>query len=96
MSLKSLKELNEGDELVLAIRPEALELHEQIPKNKKIVNLFEARIKKSIFLGNMVQYLLEVGQHEFMAEDVSRTMFEEGKKLFLSIPPGEVEVITKF
>lgn len=89
------KELDRGDEILLTIRPEAIVLYEQKPKDEKIINLFEARVIKSIFLGNMVLYFLEVGPHELMVEDVSRTVFEEGKKVFLSIPPKEVGVITK-
>jgi ABC-type Fe3+/spermidine/putrescine transport system ATPase subunit len=92
---ESSQELSKGDEVLLAIRPETLKLYEQRPKNEKIINLFEARIKRSIFLGNIVQYSLEVGQHEFKAEGVSATIFEEDKKVFLSIPAKDVEVITK-
>jgi ABC-type Fe3+/spermidine/putrescine transport system ATPase subunit len=92
---ETLEELSEGDEVLLTIRPETISLYKQKPKDEEIINLFEAKIKKSIFLGNMMQYLLEVGEHELEAEDVSRTMFEEGKKVFLSISPREIEVITK-
>ena len=92
---ESTQELSKGDEVLLAIRPETLRLYEQRPKNGEIVNFFEARVKRSIFLGDMVQYSLEVGQHEFDAEDISTTMLEEGRKVFLSIPAKDVEVITK-
>jgi len=92
---ESTQKLSKGDKVLLAIRPETLRLYEQRPKNEKIINLFEARIKRSIFLGDIIQYSLEIEQHEFKAEDISVTMFEEGKKVFLSIPAKDVEVITK-
>jgi len=88
-------ELRKGEKVLVTVRPETLKLYERKPEHEKIKNIFEAVIKKSIFLGNTVQYLLEMGQYVLTAEDVSRTIFKEGKKVFLSIDPGEVEVITK-
>jgi len=89
------RSLSEGQAILLMIRPETIRLYNQRPANRNIKNLFKGRIKKSMFLGNMMDYIVEVAEHELKVEDLSRTMYGEGDTVYLSIPPREVEVITQ-
>lgn len=81
-----------GNRVLLCIRPEDFELHANPPKED--VNVLEARIKKSAFLGNIVNYWVEVGGRTLRVQaHPSFDRERQGDTIFLRISEEQIKVI---
>ncbi len=84
--------LTPGKKVLLCLRPEDFELHTERPETG--LNVWEAKIRESAFLGNIVTYwvemagqVLRVQSHPYF--DVER----KGDKIFLSIREKQIKII---
>ena len=81
-----------GKRVLLCIRPEDFELHASRPKG--VVNVLKAKIEKSAYLGNIVNYWVDVeGQTLRVQAHPGFDRQRKGDTIFLSIKEGEVKVI---
>ncbi len=85
--------LTEGAEVRLSIRPESI----HIERNASSENCFRGRIKETLYYG-------ELGQYNFLSDDVSLKVFEINPRyygispeleLYACVEPGEVIVLKK-
>jgi len=82
------REIIRDGTVFLSMRPEQIALF--LFKPDKTENVFRARINHKLFLGESVNYYLQVGEHNFRVKADSRVDAEIGKEVFLSIRPENV------
>lgn len=78
--------------VLLCIRPEDFELHAERPEKR--TNVFEAKIQRSAFLGNVIIYWVKVGDQTFRVQ--ANPYFEVERKrdkVFLSLREDRIKVI---
>lgn len=84
--------LNIGKPVLLCIRPEDFELHNERPEGED--NVWEAKVKEAAFLGNMVLYWVEMAGKTIRVQ--GHPYFEVGrqrKEIFLSVRNEQIKLI---
>jgi len=76
-----------GQALTLSLRPEDITLHLQAPSGGANGNLFEGEVIDTIYLGNMLECRVKVGQHEVGIQVDHYEQLEPKQKVVLSFQP---------
>lgn len=90
--VRSEQELTVGSPVTIAVRPESLTLSsDPVPG----VNSVEAQVDIGLFVGESVDYHLEIGGLLIRAKGDARSRFRRRDKIFVGIPPEDCTVITE-
>jgi iron(III) transport system ATP-binding protein len=79
------RDFSEGEELTLCIRPEFIEL--QPPNNKGAVNTVKGVIETLVFVGEMYETEIRVGEQVLMAKIAPDTDLTEGSEVSFFVRP---------
>jgi iron(III) transport system ATP-binding protein len=82
-----------ADEASLSIRPEDLVLHAERPTADR-PNILSAEIEYVLFLGELVEYHLRVGDEVLIAHQHPDIEFRRGTKLFVEMPVQRCVVVS--
>jgi iron(III) transport system ATP-binding protein len=74
-----------GVPLALSIRPEAIVLHENAPADG--ANLARGRIVSRLYLGNVFEYHVQVGEHTLIVEQPPTVSLSTGTEVQVEFPP---------
>jgi iron(III) transport system ATP-binding protein len=91
-SLSNRDKLEQGIRLLLCIRPEDFELHINRPKEE--FNVFEAKIQKSAFLGNIVDYWVEMNGQNLRVQ--ANPYFDRARQkdiIYLKIREEQIKIL---
>lgn len=81
-----------GSPVLLCIRPEDFELHVERPEKR--ANVFESKIQRSAFLGNVIIYWVKIGDMTLRVQANPYFEVERKKdKVFLSLREDRIKVI---
>lgn len=83
--------MNKGDKVVLAIRPECIQLLKRRPTSE--ANILEGRVQDVIFLGDCLDCRVLVGDRLFCVKLGSSFEISEGESIFLELPAESIRVI---
>ncbi len=75
--------ISHGKELLLVVRPTDIDLYD-----KPRPNTAEGVVVRSTFLGDIVDYLIEVNGQRIRVQDKSRRIYGEGEKVYIMIHHG--------
>lgn len=84
--------MKKGDKVVLAIRPESINLFKQKPVSG--VNLLEGRVQDVIFLGDCLDCRILVGDKVLCVKSSPSLDIREGELIFVQLPIESLRVIT--
>ncbi len=70
-------------ELILVVRPSDIDVYD-----KPVENSAEGVIKRATFLGDMVDYLVEVQGQKLRVQDRPRRIYSQGEKVYIKINHG--------
>jgi iron(III) transport system ATP-binding protein len=73
-------------EVTLGLRPEHLQLYKEFMEKP---NLWQAVVKKQVYMGSIIQVFAEIGQSTFRIQ-TSLEISQEGETIFLGIDPQRV------
>jgi iron(III) transport system ATP-binding protein len=76
-----------GQALTLSLRPEDIALHLARPTDVANGNLFEGEVIDTVYLGNMLECRVKVGQHEVGIQVDHYEQLDPQQKVFLSFEP---------
>jgi iron(III) transport system ATP-binding protein len=76
-----------GQALTLSLRPEDIALHLEKPAGVANGNLFEGEVIDTVYLGNMLECRVKVGQHEVGIQVDHYEQLDPRQKVFLSFEP---------
>jgi ABC-type Fe3+/spermidine/putrescine transport system ATPase subunit len=79
-----------GDEVTVAIRPERLLTHAQMPSDA--TNVVRATIREATFVGDRYEYATEVGDDRLVISLPSTTQYSVGETVYLQLPESAVVV----
>ncbi|MDA0799888.1 MAG: ABC transporter ATP-binding protein [Chloroflexi bacterium] len=82
--------LRKGDAVLVAIRPERMLAHSQMPTG--VANVVRAKVMEATFVGDHYEYKAEIGDEIRMISLPSTTVYGEGDNLFLEFPESAVVV----
>ncbi|MFC1815456.1 ABC transporter ATP-binding protein [Thermodesulfobacteriota bacterium] len=83
--------VNKGDKIILAIRPENIELSKQEPVSK--ANILKGKIEVAAFLGDIIDCRVLVGSHAVSVKFRHDSDISEGESIFLRLPAESLQVI---
>ncbi|MFC3852923.1 ABC transporter ATP-binding protein [Salinispirillum marinum] len=78
-----------GEEIVTAIRPEAISLHIEAPINLNGHNIVNGMVKKSVFMGQTQEYTVEINGINLdvhASNPISERVFTVGQEVSVAIP----------
>ncbi len=84
-------EVGAGEEVVLSIRPEAVEL--STTSNPGARNEWRGTVVTRAFLGDAVDHVVEVGKHEIRARVNPATSIEPGTEVYLRFDPAKISLV---
>jgi iron(III) transport system ATP-binding protein len=87
------KNVREGDEVLISIRPENIALSEKRPEGDN--NVWEGKVKARVFLGRDVDYRILVRDQIIRVITLSSLFLEEGRSVFLRLDPKGCVIIKK-
>ncbi len=87
------KEFTSGSEVAISIRPEDVKLHAQRPADGQ--NLWPGKIQRGVYLGNLIDYQVSVGDREVRIQTDASEEFKEGAEVFVELEPRECLVMKK-
>ena len=75
-------ELSQGDKAILVVRPESIKLRSSGGKGAELGNCFEAEVKERVYLGNVMDYRLNLADStEIRVQEDPWISFEVGEKV---------------
>jgi iron(III) transport system ATP-binding protein len=90
--LESPHQLPVGSEVVVSIRPEAVELSTE-SRGGSVANEWEGTVVTRAFLGDAVDHLVTVGEHEIRARVNPAVSFEPGTLVHLQLDPAKISLV---
>lgn len=85
--------ISEGEDVIVSVRPEDARIFEKRPEGT--MNVWEVRIKHIVFLGNIADCVVTIGDLEVRVQtDPSSFSFVIGDKAFLQIDPRRCTVFS--
>jgi iron(III) transport system ATP-binding protein len=82
---KSEETLAEGQEVIVSIRPEHIELFRERPDRN--FNLIKGRVERMTYIGEYSDLVAKVGSVELRVHSPSHLVFRSGSHVYLSLPP---------
>lgn len=79
--------VREGQDATVAVRPESIVLHRRHPGLSD--NVYEGQVQLSLFLGEMMDYRVEIGSELFRAMGPTKDSFRRREKAFVELPPTD-------
>jgi len=76
-----------GQKIILSMRPEDISLHLQRPEGGSNVNLMEAEVIDTVYLGNFLDCRVRLGMHEVGIQIDHFERLAPGQKVFLTLRP---------
>jgi ABC-type Fe3+/spermidine/putrescine transport system ATPase subunit len=77
--------------LQVAIRPHSFELADERPANT--VNVWQAQVEQSMYLGGSTQYRLRIGELQVEARTPAGRRFEKGASVWVHVAPADCLVL---
>jgi iron(III) transport system ATP-binding protein len=90
--LDSPNELPVGSEVVVSIRPEAVELT-TVSRAGAVANEWQGRVVARAFLGDAVDHVVAVGKHEIRARVNPSVSIEPGTQVHLQLDPDKISLV---
>jgi ABC-type Fe3+/spermidine/putrescine transport system ATPase subunit len=84
-----------GQTLTLSLRPEDIALHLEAPAATGTGNMFEGEVIDTIYLGNMLECRVKIGQHEIGIQVDHYEQLEPKQKVYLSFQPDHGLCLTE-
>jgi len=84
-------EVGVGEEVVLSIRPEAVDL--STASSPAVRNEWRGKVVTRAFLGDAVDHVVEVGKHEIRARVNPSTSIEPGTEVYLRFDPAKISLV---
>jgi ABC-type Fe3+/spermidine/putrescine transport system ATPase subunit len=84
-----------GQAMTLSLRPEDIALHLEAPSGTASANLFEGEVIDTIYLGNMLECRVKVGQHEVGIQVDHYEQLSPRQKVYLSFDPDHGLCLTE-
>jgi iron(III) transport system ATP-binding protein len=81
----------EGSEVMVGFRPEGVLLSESVPNERD--NVIEATVASAQYLGDTIEYQLELGNRLVRVKGEPFTLLSEGQRVFLRVPPERCYVL---
>lgn len=82
--------LKRGDEVLVAIRPERMLAHPQMPSGT--ANVARAKVLETTFVGDHYEYKAEIGDEVRVISLPSTTVYKDGDTLYLEFPESAVVI----
>jgi ABC-type Fe3+/spermidine/putrescine transport system ATPase subunit len=82
--------LKKGDAVLVAIRPERMLAHPQMPNGTS--NVVRAKVVEATFVGDHYEYKAEIGDEVRVISLPSTTVYKEGDMLYLEFPESAVVI----
>lgn len=82
--------IKQGDQVLVAIRPERMATHSQIPSGT--ANIVQAKVLEVTFVGDRYEYKAEVGDEVMVLSIPATTIYKEGDSIYLEFPENAVVV----
>jgi iron(III) transport system ATP-binding protein len=90
--LSSRVELATGQDVVVSIRPEAVELS-TVRRGGEVANEWSGIVLARAFLGDAVDHIVAVGKHELRARGNPSVSIEQGSEVFLRMDPDKLSLV---
>lgn len=87
------KEFTSGSEVAISIRPEDVRLHAHKPPDGQ--NIWPGRIQRAVYLGNLIDYQVSVGDREVRIQTDASEEFKESNEIFVELEPEECLVMKR-
>lgn len=84
LRVTSFGEFKKGDQVLISVRPEDVELYEQRPEG---VNVIEAKVDFKVFLGEYMDYQVKVGDQQVLARVHPSLKTPVGETIYLRMNP---------
>jgi iron(III) transport system ATP-binding protein len=81
------EDARERQPLTLSLRPEDIKVHLSKPNGNAGVNFFEGEVIETVYLGNMLDCRVKVGQHELSVQIDHYEQIDPHQKVYLSFEP---------
>jgi iron(III) transport system ATP-binding protein len=92
LQLSSPVELASGREVVVSIRPEAVEIS-QTARGGAVPNEWTGTVLTRAFLGDAVDHVVQVGKHELRARGNPAVSIEPGSTVYLNMDPDKLALV---
>lgn len=79
--------VEQGNSLILSIRPEDISLHLEAPSGTSHGNLLEGTVIDTVYLGSFLECRIQVGSHEIGIQIDHFEQLTPGQKVFLTFQP---------
>jgi iron(III) transport system ATP-binding protein len=90
--IESGSDLPTGSDVVVSIRPEAVELSTQ-SRAGQVPNEWRGTVVARAFLGDAVDHVVAVGKHEIRARVNPSVSFEPGAEVHLQLDPAKISLV---
>ncbi|MDK3255420.1 ABC transporter ATP-binding protein [Blastococcus capsensis] len=90
--LESASQLPVGSEVVVSIRPEAVELS-TTSRGEQAANEWQGKVVTRAFLGDAVDHVVAVGEHEVRARVNPSVSIESGTPVYLQLDPSKISLV---
>jgi iron(III) transport system ATP-binding protein len=90
--IESGSDLPTGSDVVVSIRPEAVELSTQ-SRAGQVPNEWRGTVVARAFLGDAVDHVVAVGKHEIRARANPSVSFEPGTEVHLQLDPAKISLV---
>ncbi len=90
--LYSSVEMAPGKDVVVSIRPEAVDLRTQ-PRGGEVPNEWSGEVLTRAFLGDSVDHVVAVGKHEMRARGNPSVSIEPGATVYLQMDPAKLALV---
>jgi iron(III) transport system ATP-binding protein len=90
--LESPATLAIGTEVVVSIRPEAVELARE-PRGGQVQNEWSGKVLTRAFLGDSVDHVVGVGKHELRTRNNPTISIEPGTTVYLTLDPSKLSLV---
>jgi iron(III) transport system ATP-binding protein len=92
LELCSGAQLPAGSEVVVSIRPEAMEISTQ-SRGGDVVNEWAGTVLTRAFLGDSVDHVVGVGEHELRARGNPAVSIEQGSNVYVRMDPEKLSLV---
>jgi iron(III) transport system ATP-binding protein len=89
--LDSVAKLGAGDEVVVSIRPEAVNVSRE--SRAGVANEWHGTVVTRAFLGDAVDHVVAVGKHEIRARTNPEVSIEPGTQVYLQLDPAKISLV---
>jgi len=89
--LDSAASLGAGDEVVVSIRPEAVDVSRE--SRPGTANEWHGTVVTRAFLGDAVDHVVAVGKHEIRARTNPEVSIEPGSQVYLQLDPSKISLV---